>query len=208
MEQETEMEGNVAFRRKKRAYTRQGGRRLWKSRETEILLWAAEAQPCPQRDVGGKGERPTPILNLRLGLTYYRDFLGTNWSQRAMPVSGGGVWGSSGAIGSASGGGIPGGHPEPKPVFEGLDEEDRIRVEMLQRRDEAVETDRRQSLSDLPAGGRRGPGVYRYRVVEPNGGAVVVVVSFSQRRFFHSSVEGNTTTTLRLKPPNHSSLWR
>ncbi|CAB1337527.1 unnamed protein product [Coregonus sp. 'balchen'] len=139
--------------------------------ETEILLWAAEAQPCPQRDVGGKGERPTPILNLRLGLTYYRDFLGTNWSQRAMPVSGGGVWGSSGAIGSASGGGIPGGHPEPKPVFEGLDEEDRIRVEMLQRRDEAVETDRRQ-------------------------------------RFFHSSVEGNTTTTLRLKPPNHSSLWR
>ncbi|XP_038868347.1 uridine diphosphate glucose pyrophosphatase NUDT22 [Salvelinus namaycush] len=129
---------------------------------------AAEAQPFPQRDVGGKGEGPTPILTLRLGLTCYRDFLGTNWSQRArklrqraeveygdplallaQPLGVGGILCTadrqvvlirrSQQVAEARGLlDIPGGHPEPKAVFEGLDEEDRIRVEMLQWREEAV----------------------------------------------------------------------
>ncbi|XP_055744408.1 uridine diphosphate glucose pyrophosphatase NUDT22 isoform X2 [Salvelinus fontinalis] len=129
---------------------------------------AAEAQPFPQRDVGGKGEGPTPILTLRLGLTCYRDFLGTNWSRRArklrqraeveygdplallaQPLGVGGILCTadrqvvlirrSQQVAEARGLlDIPGGHPEPKAVFEGLDEEDRIRVEMLQWREEAV----------------------------------------------------------------------
>ncbi|KAK6298132.1 hypothetical protein J4Q44_G00311870 [Coregonus suidteri] len=129
---------------------------------------AAEAQPCLQRDVGGKGEGPTPILTLRLGLTCYRDFLGTNWSQRAgelcqraeaefgdplallaQPLGVGGVLCTADrqvvlirrSQQVAEAGGlldIPGGHPEPKAVFEGLDEMDKIRVEMLQRMEEAV----------------------------------------------------------------------
>ncbi|CDQ99585.1 unnamed protein product [Oncorhynchus mykiss] len=128
----------------------------------------SEAQPFPQSDVGGKGEGATPILTLRLGLTCYRDFLGTNWSQRArklrqraeveygdplallaQPLGVGGVLCTadrqvvlirrSQQVAEARGLlDIPGGHPEPKAVFEGLDEEDRIRVEMLQWREEAV----------------------------------------------------------------------
>uniref|UniRef100_A0A3P8XVM6 Nudix hydrolase domain-containing protein n=1 Tax=Esox lucius TaxID=8010 RepID=A0A3P8XVM6_ESOLU len=128
-----------------------------------------ETQPCLQGDVS-EGEAPTPILTLRLGLTCYRDFLGTNWSQRseelrqrgeaefgdplallAQPLGVGGVLCTSDRkvvlirrsqkVAEARGLlDIPGGHPEPKAVCEGLAgvTEDKIRVEMLQQRQEAV----------------------------------------------------------------------
>ncbi|KAL0973880.1 hypothetical protein UPYG_G00212350 [Umbra pygmaea] len=133
----------------------------------ELPLSRSEAETRPLGEVGG----PTPVLTLRLGLTCYRDFLGTNWSQSsaelrrrgeaefgdplallAQPLGVGGVLCTSDRkvvlirrsqkVAEARGLlDIPGGHPEPKAVCEGLGgdvREDRLRVEMLQQREEAV----------------------------------------------------------------------
>ncbi|KAM7000816.1 uridine diphosphate glucose pyrophosphatase NUDT22 isoform 2-T2 [Tautogolabrus adspersus] len=108
-----------------------------------------------------------PLLTLRLGLTCYKDYLGTNWSCRqaelrqlgeaefsdplallAQPLGVGGVLCTSDrqvvlirrSQRVAEAGGlldIPGGHPEPKAVFERLGravQEEQISVDMMQPR--------------------------------------------------------------------------
>ncbi|KAM4621138.1 uridine diphosphate glucose pyrophosphatase NUDT22 isoform 2-T3 [Polymixia lowei] len=109
----------------------------------------------------------SPLLTLRLGLTCYKDFLGTNWSCRveelrkrgeaefgeslallAQPLGVGGVLCTfDGQVvlirrsqKVAEAGGlldIPGGHPEPKAVCQGQGE-DQICITMLQQRQGAV----------------------------------------------------------------------
>ncbi|XP_061691301.1 uridine diphosphate glucose pyrophosphatase NUDT22 [Syngnathoides biaculeatus] len=109
----------------------------------------------------------TPLLTLRVGLTSYKDYLGTNWSSRASELRRRGEveLGSSQAllaqplgVGAvvctgdgqvvfirrsrevAEAGGkldIPGGHPEPKVVCERLGEA-KIDVKLLERSSEAV----------------------------------------------------------------------
>lgn len=126
-----------------------------------------QMQACPERDTLRRNT--APLLTLRLGLTCYKDFLGTNWSQGArelrqrgeaefgdplallaQPLGVGGVLGTSDgqvvlirrsqrvaeAVGLLD---IPGGHPEPKAVCEGVCvKEDQITVKLLQKREEAV----------------------------------------------------------------------
>ncbi|XP_036404587.1 uridine diphosphate glucose pyrophosphatase NUDT22-like [Megalops cyprinoides] len=112
---------------------------------------------CRQRGVGAT------LLTLQLGLTCYKDFLGTNWSRRvgalmargeaefgdtqallAQPLGVGGVLRTSDGlivllrrsqkVAEAPGLlDIPGGHPEPKAVCQGVSE-DCIRVEQLAER--------------------------------------------------------------------------
>ncbi|XP_061643610.1 uridine diphosphate glucose pyrophosphatase NUDT22 isoform X1 [Phyllopteryx taeniolatus] len=109
----------------------------------------------------------TPLLTLRVGLTTYKDYLGTNWSSRATELRrrGEAELGSSQAllaqplgVGAivctgdgqvvfirrsqevAEAGGkldIPGGHPEPKVVCERLGEA-KIDMNLLQKSSEAV----------------------------------------------------------------------
>lgn len=122
---------------------------------------------CPESDALRRNT--APLLTLRLGLTCYKDFLGTNWSQGArelrqrgeaefgdplallsQPLGVGGVLCTSDgqvvlirrsqrvaeAVGLLD---IPGGHPEPKAVCEGVCvKEDQITVKLLQKREEAV----------------------------------------------------------------------
>ncbi|XP_062331963.1 uridine diphosphate glucose pyrophosphatase NUDT22 [Osmerus eperlanus] len=128
-----------------------------------------QLQPGPERDTCRKNKA---LLTLRLGLTCYKDFLGTNWSQKAgelrrrgetefgdplallaQPLGVGGVLCTrDGQVvlirrsqRVAEAGGlldIPGGHPEPKAVCEGVCvREDKISVELLQKREEAVVTE-------------------------------------------------------------------
>ncbi|XP_046869756.1 uridine diphosphate glucose pyrophosphatase NUDT22 isoform X3 [Hypomesus transpacificus] len=149
-----------------------------------------QLQPGPERDTC---RRNKALLTLRLGLTCYKDFLGTNWSQEAgelrrrgetefgdplallaQPLGVGGVLRTrDGQVvlirrsqRVAEAGGlldIPGGHPEPKECFvrlcngkyhhlsllfiaqavcEGVCvREDKISVELLQKREEAVVTE-------------------------------------------------------------------
>ncbi|XP_023667334.1 uridine diphosphate glucose pyrophosphatase NUDT22 isoform X2 [Paramormyrops kingsleyae] len=118
-----------------------------------------ESSHCPGtlRDVGS---HKRPVLTLHLGLTCYKDFLGTNWSKNvgdlvrrgtnqfgdpssllAQPLGVGAVLRTSDnlvvflrrsqKVAEASGLlDIPGGHPEPKAVCMGVNE-DSIRVEQL-----------------------------------------------------------------------------
>ncbi|XP_029918596.1 uridine diphosphate glucose pyrophosphatase NUDT22 [Myripristis murdjan] len=113
---------------------------------------ASDFPSCPDRSTDN-GEAPSPLLILRLGLTCYKDFLGTNWSCRAaelcrrgeadfgdplallaQPLGVGGVLCTcDGQVvlirrsqRVAEAGGlldIPGGHPEPKVVCEALGQE-------------------------------------------------------------------------------------
>uniref|UniRef100_UPI003AAB95EF uridine diphosphate glucose pyrophosphatase NUDT22 n=1 Tax=Centroberyx gerrardi TaxID=166262 RepID=UPI003AAB95EF len=132
------------------------------------LVQAASTSGCSASD-GVTANPPTddpessPLLSLRLGLTCYKDFLGTNWSCRAaelrrrgeaefgdplallaQPLGVGGVLCTrDGQVvlirrsqRVAEAGGlldIPGGHPEPQAVCE-----EQISVAMLQQRQEAV----------------------------------------------------------------------
>ncbi|XP_076015581.1 uridine diphosphate glucose pyrophosphatase NUDT22 [Genypterus blacodes] len=110
-----------------------------------------------------------PVLTLRLGLTCYKDFLGTNWSGQAVdlrkrgeaefndplallaqPLGVGGVLctddgqvvlirRSKRVAEAPESLDIPGGHPEPKLVCEGLAvSEEQISIALLQQRPEAV----------------------------------------------------------------------
>ncbi|XP_071400853.1 uridine diphosphate glucose pyrophosphatase NUDT22 [Centroberyx affinis] len=132
------------------------------------LVQAASSSGCSASD-GVTADLPThdpeasPLLSLRLGLTCYKDFLGTNWSCRAaelrrrgeaefgdplallaQPLGVGGVLCTrDGEVvlirrsqKVAEAGGlldIPGGHPEPQAVCE-----EQISVAVLQQRQEAV----------------------------------------------------------------------
>ncbi|XP_061091797.1 uridine diphosphate glucose pyrophosphatase NUDT22 [Conger conger] len=114
---------------------------------------------CPQAQRGIERAK-NPHLILQLGLTFYKDFLGTNWSRRvgalmrrgeaefgdphallAQPLGVGGVLRTadglvvlirrSQKVAEASGLlDIPGGHPEPKAVCQGI-REDSIQVDQL-----------------------------------------------------------------------------
>ncbi|XP_053735550.1 uridine diphosphate glucose pyrophosphatase NUDT22 [Synchiropus splendidus] len=109
-----------------------------------------ELQPKESSDDNYRSEEAVPLLTLRLGLTCYKDYLGTNWSLRvdelhkrgesefgdhlallAQPLGVGAVMSTSdGKVvlirrsqKVAEAGGlldIPGGHPEPKVVLESL----------------------------------------------------------------------------------------
>ncbi|KAI4872764.1 hypothetical protein NFI96_026998 [Prochilodus magdalenae] len=112
-------------------------------------------------------EQPKVVLSLQLGLTCYKDFLGTNWSQEAVnlqrrgevefgdpqallaqPLGVGAVLVTSDGqvvllrrsqrVAEAAGLlDIPGGHPEPKAVCQGVSE-DAISVELMQGCERAV----------------------------------------------------------------------
>ncbi|MCI4381606.1 hypothetical protein PGIGA_G00253890 [Pangasianodon gigas] len=120
----------------------------------------------PQKDARAS-EANGVILRLQLGLTCYKDFLGTNWSQEAenlqqrgrlevgdpqallaQPLGVGAVLLTSDGqvvmlrrsqrVAEAAGLlDIPGGHPEPKAVCEGVSEED-ISVDLMQGCERAV----------------------------------------------------------------------
>ncbi|XP_053093075.1 uridine diphosphate glucose pyrophosphatase NUDT22 [Pangasianodon hypophthalmus] len=120
----------------------------------------------PQKDARAS-EANGVILRLQLGLTCYKDFLGTNWSQEAVnlqqrgrlevgdpqallaqPLGVGAVLLTSDGqvvmlrrsqrVAEAAGLlDIPGGHPEPKAVCEGVSEED-ISVDLMQGCERAV----------------------------------------------------------------------
>lgn len=128
---------------------------------------------CCRETVGEpqKDARPSKanvaILRLQLGLTCYKDFLGTNWSEEAgnlqqrgrlelgdpqallaQPLGVGAVLLTSDGkvvmlrrsqrVAEAAGLlDIPGGHPEPKAVCQGVSEED-ISVDLMQGRERAV----------------------------------------------------------------------
>ncbi|KAM6953343.1 uridine diphosphate glucose pyrophosphatase NUDT22 [Aplochiton taeniatus] len=124
---------------------------------------------CPDKDIAIR--ELSPVLTLKLGLTCYKDFLGTNWSGRAeelrkrgevdfedplallaQPLGVGGILCTSDGqvvlirrsqrVAEAQGLlDIPGGHPEPKAVCEGLGQgvcEEQISVAMLQQVEQAV----------------------------------------------------------------------
>ncbi|KAM9795680.1 uridine diphosphate glucose pyrophosphatase NUDT22 [Neosynchiropus ocellatus] len=126
---------------------------------------------CPGTNNYGSEACVLPSLTLRMGLTCYKDYLGTNWSLRAeelhrrgesefgdrlallaQPLGVGGVMSTSdGKVvlirrsqKVAEAGGlldIPGGHPEPKVVFESLGHtvcEESITVTLLQQKPGAV----------------------------------------------------------------------
>ncbi|KAK3526703.1 hypothetical protein QTP70_032081 [Hemibagrus guttatus] len=125
-----------------------------------------EAAGEPQKDVR-PSEANKAILRLQLGLTCYKDFLGTNWSEEAMnlqqrgrlevgdpqahlaqPLGVGAVLLTSDGqvvmlrrsqrVAEAAGLlDIPGGHPEPKAVCQGVSEED-INVDLMQGCERAV----------------------------------------------------------------------
>ncbi|XP_076148436.1 uridine diphosphate glucose pyrophosphatase NUDT22 isoform X2 [Alosa pseudoharengus] len=116
---------------------------------------------------GCQGEPRRVLLSLQLGLTCYKDYLGTNWSERvgelqrrgavelgdpqgllAQPLGVGAVMATadgqvvllkrSQKVAEAAGLlDIPGGHPEPKAVCNGISEES-ITIESLQGKEEAV----------------------------------------------------------------------
>ncbi|XP_048087105.1 uridine diphosphate glucose pyrophosphatase NUDT22 isoform X2 [Alosa alosa] len=116
---------------------------------------------------GCLGEPRRVLLSLQLGLTCYKDYLGTNWSERvgelqrrgavelgdpqsllAQPLGVGAVMATadgqvvllkrSQKVAEAAGLlDIPGGHPEPKAVCNGISEES-ITIESLQGKEEAV----------------------------------------------------------------------
>ncbi|XP_054648113.1 uridine diphosphate glucose pyrophosphatase NUDT22 [Dunckerocampus dactyliophorus] len=134
---------------------------------------AAELSRCTQSFQGSTEEKGSvepmqvPLLTLRVGLTSYKDYLGTNWSAQVAELRGRGKadFGSSDAllaqplgVGAIMCTGdkqvvlirrsqkvaeagekldIPGGHPEPKLVCESLGEE-KITINLLQKRPEAV----------------------------------------------------------------------
>ncbi|GLD70310.1 nucleoside diphosphate-linked moiety X motif 22 [Lates japonicus] len=111
---------------------------------------------------------PPPLLTLRLGLTCYKDYLGTNWSSQvaelrqrgeaefgdplvllAQPLGVGAILCTDdGQVvlirrsqRVAEAGGlldIPGGHPEPKVVCEYLGQAEEISMEVMQQKPEAV----------------------------------------------------------------------
>ncbi|XP_031443209.1 uridine diphosphate glucose pyrophosphatase NUDT22 isoform X2 [Clupea harengus] len=119
------------------------------------------------KDTGHQRVNKPVQLSLQLGLTCYKDYLGTNWSKRvgelqkrggvelgdpqallAQPLGVGAVMTTadgqvvllrrSQKVAEAAGLlDIPGGHPEPKAVCKAISEES-ITVELLQGREEAV----------------------------------------------------------------------
>lgn len=127
-----------------------------------------ELSESAHKSPGGlaKNEQPC-VVRLQLGLTCYRDYLGTNWSREAnklqshgrnefldpqaflsQPLGVGAVLATadgdvvllrrSQKVAEAAGLlDIPGGHPEPKMVCPGVSEED-ICVELLQGKERAV----------------------------------------------------------------------
>ncbi|XP_017559286.1 uridine diphosphate glucose pyrophosphatase NUDT22 [Pygocentrus nattereri] len=145
---------------------------------TPVLTSSANAGCCrdtakeTQRDTNTVSSRKPSeyqkvVLSLQLGLTCYKDFLGTNWSQEAVslqrrgevefgdpqallaqPLGVGAVLVTSDgqvvllqrsqrvaeAVGLLD---IPGGHPEPKAVCQGVSEE-AINVDLMQGCEEAV----------------------------------------------------------------------
>ncbi|XP_063046514.1 uridine diphosphate glucose pyrophosphatase NUDT22 [Engraulis encrasicolus] len=122
-------------------------------------------------DAGRKRKRrETALLSLQLGLTCYKDYLGTNWSESvpelqekgraqlgdeqallAQPLGVGAVMATADGqvvllrrslkVAEAAGQlDIPGGHPEPKAVCKGISE-DQITMETMQGQEEAVLTE-------------------------------------------------------------------
>ncbi|XP_061128478.1 uridine diphosphate glucose pyrophosphatase NUDT22 [Syngnathus typhle] len=138
-----------------------------------IALPAAHVSSCSpsfQNLDSTQGEAIAPLLTLKIGLTSYKDYLGTNWSCQAAELRrrGEGEFGSSWALLAqplgvggvvctgdgqvvfirrsqqvAEAGGkldLPGGHPEPKVACERLGEE-KIDMNLLERNPEAVVTE-------------------------------------------------------------------
>ncbi|XP_030621321.1 uridine diphosphate glucose pyrophosphatase NUDT22 [Chanos chanos] len=143
--------------------------------EAEESSMCLSSVACQKTEHGmHRNETPGPgsseFLHLELGLTFYKDFIGTNWSKGAeeLRCRGRNEFGDSqallaqplgvGAVMATSDGrvvllrrsqrvaeargllDIPGGHPEPKAVCKGVNEET-ITVEMLLGRERAIVTE-------------------------------------------------------------------